>query len=67
MLDISLLRDNPEDVKKIVAAKGYDPNLVEEFREADVKSRGFLRNGVTIQRPGHLCESAGFVGVNSAA
>jgi len=39
MLDISLLRDNPEDVKKIVAAKGYDPNLVEEFRALDTSWR----------------------------
>ena len=35
MLDIKLIRENPEVVKKAIALKGADPKLVDNFLELD--------------------------------
>lgn len=43
MLDIQIIRDNPEKVKKGVAAKRYDPNLVDEVLKLDLKRRGLMK------------------------
>ncbi len=37
MLDISFLRENPEEVKDGVTKKGYDPSLVDKVLELDKK------------------------------
>lgn len=42
MLDIQLIRDNPEKVKKAVADKGYDTSLVEKVLKLDKKKRDLL-------------------------
>ncbi|MFH1246548.1 MAG: hypothetical protein V1489_02110, partial [Candidatus Liptonbacteria bacterium] len=39
MLDIKLLRDEPERVKKAIAVKNADPGLVDEFLTSDGKWR----------------------------
>src|SRR3989344_3855459 len=43
MLDIQIIRDNPEKVKKGVAAKQYDPSLVDEVLKLDLKKRGLIK------------------------
>ncbi|HTK03204.1 MAG TPA: serine--tRNA ligase [Alphaproteobacteria bacterium] len=43
MLDIQIIRDNPEKVKQGVLAKRYDPNLVDEVLKLDLKKRGLLK------------------------
>ena len=42
MLDIKLIRDDPKKVKKGVAAKQYDPSLVDKVLELDEKRRKLL-------------------------
>lgn len=42
MLDIKLIREDPERVKVGVAAKGYDPALVDQLASADQKHRQLL-------------------------
>ena len=42
MLDIQLIRDNPEKVKKGVSAKQLDPKLVDEVLSLDKKHRELL-------------------------
>ena len=37
MLDIQIIRDNPEKIKKGVADKNYDPTLVAKVLELDGK------------------------------
>ena len=39
MIDIKLLRDNPEEIKKGIAAKNADPKLVDDFLQLDKKWR----------------------------
>jgi len=39
MLDINLIRENPEKIKKGIAAKNADPALVDKFLEVDKKWR----------------------------
>ena len=39
MLDIKLLRDNPDKVKDGIAAKNADPKLVDEFLRLDKEWR----------------------------
>ncbi len=39
MLDINLIRENPEKIKKGISAKNADPSLVDKFLEADKKWR----------------------------
>ncbi len=43
MLDIQIIRDNPEKVKKGVAAKRYDPKIVDEVLKLDLKRRGLIK------------------------
>ncbi len=43
MLDIQIIRDNPEKVKQGVLAKRYDPALVDEVLKLDLKKRGLLK------------------------
>lgn len=42
MLDIQIIRDNPEKVKKGVADKNYDPTLVDKVLELDKAKRELL-------------------------
>lgn len=39
MLDINLIRKNPEEVKKGIAAKNYEPSLVDDFLAIDQEWR----------------------------
>jgi len=43
MLDIQLIRDNPEQVKKAVKNKGFDPKPVDEVLAGDKKRRELLQ------------------------
>lgn len=43
MLDVNLIRKDPEAIKKGVSAKNIDPNLVDEFLELDVKWRTLVQ------------------------
>ncbi|MAG59827.1 serine--tRNA ligase [Candidatus Woesebacteria bacterium] len=43
MLDIQLIRDNPDKVKDGVQKKGYDPKVVDRVLELDKKRRGLLQ------------------------
>ncbi len=43
MLDIQLIRDNPEKVKKGVADKQFDPSLVDKVLELDKKRRTLMQ------------------------
>lgn len=43
MLDIQFIRDNPEKVKKGVAAKLFDPKLVDKVLELDKKRRDLIQ------------------------
>jgi seryl-tRNA synthetase len=43
MLDIQLIKNNPEKVKKAVAAKNFDPSIVDRALELDRKRRGLLQ------------------------
>src|SRR5258708_30278798 len=42
MLDITLLRENPEKVKKGIAAKNFDTKLVDEVLKLDEKRRKLI-------------------------
>jgi seryl-tRNA synthetase len=42
MIDITLIRENPEKVKKGVVAKQLDPGLVDQFLRLDEKRRNLL-------------------------
>lgn len=42
MLDINLIRENPEKVKKGIAAKNFPPGLVDRVLELDEKRRKYL-------------------------
>ncbi len=42
MLDIQFIRDNPKEVKKGVAAKQFDPKLVDKVLELDKKRRDLV-------------------------
>ena len=42
MLDINFIRENPEEVKKGVAAKQFDPALVDKVLELDEKRRKLI-------------------------
>ncbi len=42
MIDIKLIRDNPEELKKKIARKGADPNLVDEAAAIDKRRRELL-------------------------
>jgi len=42
MLDINFIRENPEKVKKGIAAKGFSPILVDEVLKADEERRKLL-------------------------
>ncbi len=39
MLDIQIIRDNPEKVKKAIATKGANPSLVDDFLKLDAEWR----------------------------
>lgn len=43
MLDIKFIRESTELVKKGVASKGYQPNLVDEVLNLDLKRRGLIK------------------------
>ena len=43
MIDINLVRKNPDLVKKKTSEKGYDPSIVDKVVEADEKRRGILK------------------------
>lgn len=43
MLDLKLIRDNPDMVKKGISAKGKDSKLVDEVLELDKKHREFIQ------------------------
>jgi seryl-tRNA synthetase len=43
MLDIRLIRDHPEEVKKGVALKAGNPAFVDDARRLDEQRRGFLQ------------------------
>src|SRR4030042_5162429 len=43
MIDIQLLRDDPEKVKRGVSNKQFDPSLVDKARELDEKKRELLQ------------------------
>lgn len=49
MLDIKLLRDDPERVQKGIAAKGSDPELVDRFLETDAIWRGLTTELETLR------------------
>lgn len=42
MLDINLIRENPEKIKKGIADKGYDPSLVDRILKVDETRRKLL-------------------------
>ncbi|MCL5018866.1 MAG: serine--tRNA ligase [Patescibacteria group bacterium] len=42
MLDIKLIRENPDKLKKKIASKGADPELIDKVIEADSKRRELL-------------------------
>ena len=42
MLDINLIRENPEKIKKGIADKGYDPSLVDRILKVDEARRKLL-------------------------
>ncbi|EKD80104.1 MAG: hypothetical protein ACD_40C00203G0003 [uncultured bacterium] len=42
MLDIQFIRDNAEKVKQATSDKGFDPNVVDELIEVDVKRRELI-------------------------
>ena len=44
MLDIKLLRENPEEVKRGIAAKQADPKLVDTFLKLDLEWRVLTKN-----------------------
>ena len=44
MLDIKLLRDEPEKVKKGIAAKRADPKLVDVFLKLDLEWRALTKD-----------------------
>ncbi len=44
MIDIELLRNEPEKVKKAVAAKNYDPKMVDEFMKLDDEWRRLTKD-----------------------
>jgi seryl-tRNA synthetase len=52
MLDIKLLRDNPDKVKKGIASKGADPKLVDEFLVLDEQWRTLTKE-IDHLRAGH--------------
>jgi len=52
MLDIKLLRDDPEKVKKGIASKGADPKLVDEFLTLDEEWRALTKE-IDDLRAGH--------------
>lgn len=43
MLDINLIRKNPEEIKKGIASKNADPNLVDDFLSFDNKWREMVK------------------------
>ena len=43
MLDINLIRQNPEEVKKGIASKNADPKLVDDFLVLDNKWRELIK------------------------
>lgn len=43
MVDINLIRENPEKIKKGIADKGYDPKLVDDILELDKKHRELIK------------------------
>ena len=42
MLDIKLMRENPEEIKKKIAQKGAEPALIDEALELDARRRDLL-------------------------
>lgn len=49
MLDIQLIRDNPEKVKKGVSDKNFDPSLVDKVLDLDKKRRGLMQEIQALQ------------------
>ncbi len=49
MLDIQLIRDNPEKIKKGVADKNFDPKLVDKVLELDKKRRDLMQSIQVLQ------------------
>ncbi len=50
MIDIKLVRDNQELVKKKIATKGYDPSLVDDFIVADSEYRKLLAESEDLRK-----------------
>lgn len=49
MVDITLVRDNPDHFKKATESKGYDPEIVSRVLEADREYRGVLQKAETLR------------------
>ncbi len=49
MLDLKLIRDNPEEVKKGVEAKGYPVEIVDEVANLDVKRRQLIQESENLK------------------
>ena len=57
MIDIKLLRENTEKLKKAVADKGFDSSLVDKAFELDEKRRGLMQEVQKLQAERNLISS----------
>jgi len=54
MIDINLLREKPEEIKKAVIAKQLNPDIVDTALEIDLKWRGLLRKVEELRKERNL-------------
>ncbi len=58
MLDIQIIRDDPEKVKKGIAAKRYDPGLVDQALILDLKRRALIKEIEEIRAQRNIASQA---------